>query len=192
VLVFAANAVVPISNELMVTTGSKHALSSGNMTLGWREWKCHPAIEHTWVNCKMHWMAAFAKMRDISRMTTGKTTFGANQAGEIEQAQQMATSLDNLADTLEPPPISQQSTRRLLLFRRYPNGSPRHRSPRSHETQLTQQMGTPRIESLVSFPFNKPLPLHPNFNGQHRWLTHHRHIPILPPCHPSPHHHGHR
>ena len=37
-------------------------------------------------------------MRDISRMTTGDTTFGANQAAEIEQAQQMATSLDNLAN----------------------------------------------------------------------------------------------
>jgi hypothetical protein len=36
-------------------------------------------------------------MRDISRMTTGETTFGANQAVEIEQTQQMATSLDNLA-----------------------------------------------------------------------------------------------
>jgi hypothetical protein len=33
--VFAADAGVPISNKLMVTTGSKHALPSGNMTLGW-------------------------------------------------------------------------------------------------------------------------------------------------------------
>ena len=37
-------------------------------------------------------------MRDISRMTTGDMTFGANQAAEIEQAQQMATLLDNLAN----------------------------------------------------------------------------------------------
>jgi len=96
--VFAADAGVPISDELMVTTRSKHALSSGNMTLGWREWKHLPAIQHTWDNWKIHWMAAFAEMRDISRMTTGKTTFGANQAVEIEQAQQMATSLDNLAN----------------------------------------------------------------------------------------------
>jgi hypothetical protein len=36
-----------------------------------------------------HWMAAFAKMRHISRMTTGETIFGANHAAEIEQAQQM-------------------------------------------------------------------------------------------------------
>jgi hypothetical protein len=31
-------------------------------------------------------------------MTTGDTTFRANQAAELEQAQQMATSLDNLAN----------------------------------------------------------------------------------------------
>jgi hypothetical protein len=68
------------------------------MTLNWREWKRRPAIEHTWANWKLHWTAAFAEMRDISRMTTGDTTFGANQAAEIEQAQQMAASLDNLAN----------------------------------------------------------------------------------------------
>jgi hypothetical protein len=96
--VFAADAGVPILDKLMVTTGSKHALSSGNMTLGWREWKRRPAIEHTWANWKIHWMAAFTEMCDISRMTTGETTFGANQAVEMEQAQQMATSLDNLAN----------------------------------------------------------------------------------------------
>ena len=96
--IFAADAGVPISDELMVTTRSKHALSSGNMTLNWREWKRRPANEHTWANWKLHWTAVFAEMRDISRMTTGNTTFGANQAAEIEQAQQMATSLDNLAN----------------------------------------------------------------------------------------------
>ena len=96
--VFAADSGVPISVELMVTTGSKHALSSGNMTLGWREWKRRPANEHTWANWKIHWTAAFAEMRNISRMTTSDTTFEANQAAEIEQAQQMATLLDNLAN----------------------------------------------------------------------------------------------
>jgi hypothetical protein len=96
--IFVPDAGVPISDELMVTTGSKHALSSGNMMLNWREWKRRPANEHTWANWKLHWTAVFAKMRDISRMTTGDTTFGANQAAEIEQSQQMATSLDNLAN----------------------------------------------------------------------------------------------
>jgi len=48
--VFAADAGVPISDKLMVTTGSKHVLSSSNMMLGWREWKHLPAIQHTWDN----------------------------------------------------------------------------------------------------------------------------------------------
>ena len=96
--VFAYNAGVLIFNEMMVTTGSKHPLSTGNMTLGWRKWKRRPAIEHKWANWKTHWTAAFAKMHNIARITTGKTTFGANQAAEIEQAQQMASSLDNLAN----------------------------------------------------------------------------------------------
>ena len=69
------------------------------MTLNWREWKCRPAIAHTWAISKIHWTASFAEMRDISRMTTGDSTFGANQAVEIKQVQQMATSLDNLTNT---------------------------------------------------------------------------------------------
>ncbi len=48
--VFAANAGVPISDELMVTTKSKHTIASGNMMLNWREWKRRPAIQHTWAN----------------------------------------------------------------------------------------------------------------------------------------------
>jgi hypothetical protein len=74
--VFTADAVVSISDILMVTTGSKHVHSSGNMTLGWREWKQCPAVEHIWANWNFQWMAAFAKMHDISRMATRKTTVG--------------------------------------------------------------------------------------------------------------------
>ena len=73
--------------NLNVRTGSPKQLESFNSLWG-----------HTWANWKLYWTAAFAKMRDISRMTTGDTTFGANQAAEIEQSQQMATSLDNLAN----------------------------------------------------------------------------------------------
>jgi hypothetical protein len=43
-------------------------------------------------------MAAFTEMRDISCMTTSKTTFGADQATELKQAQHMAMPLDNLAN----------------------------------------------------------------------------------------------
>jgi hypothetical protein len=96
--VFAADAGVPISDKTMVTTGTKHALACGNMTLAWRKWKCHPILDHNWPNWKAHLTAAFAKMCVINRMTAGKTTFGANQATKLKQAQQMASFLDNLAN----------------------------------------------------------------------------------------------
>jgi hypothetical protein len=97
--VFAANAGVPISNKTMITTGTKHALACGNMTLAWRKWKYCPIIDHTWPNWKAQWTAAFAKMRKINCMTAGNTAFGANQTAKLDQAQQMAASLDNLANT---------------------------------------------------------------------------------------------
>jgi hypothetical protein len=69
------------------------------MTLGWRKWKRLPAANQTWANWKVHWTAAFTEMHDLNWMTTGKSLFGANQAAtELKQAQQMATSLDNLAN----------------------------------------------------------------------------------------------
>jgi hypothetical protein len=37
-------------------------------------------------------------MHDINQMTAGDTTFGPKQATKLEQAQQMASSLDNLAN----------------------------------------------------------------------------------------------
>jgi hypothetical protein len=37
-------------------------------------------------------------MHNINRMTAGDTAFGANQAAKLEQAQQMASSLNNLAN----------------------------------------------------------------------------------------------
>jgi hypothetical protein len=96
--VFAADAGVPISDKTMVITGSKQALACGNMMLAWHKWKCCPILDYAWPNWKTHWTAAFAKMRDINCMTAGETTFGANQAVKLEQAQQMASSLDNLAN----------------------------------------------------------------------------------------------
>jgi hypothetical protein len=97
---FAQDAGVPISKKMMVTTGTKHALNCENMTIAWQEWKHCPLLEHTWNNWKDHWTAAFAEMRDISRMTSGDLAF-ANQADaqEIFQAEKMAASLDNLANT---------------------------------------------------------------------------------------------
>jgi hypothetical protein len=67
---FAQDAGVPISKEMMLTTGTKHALNCGNMMLAWQEWKPCPLLDHTWNNWKDHWMAAFLEMRNINRMTS--------------------------------------------------------------------------------------------------------------------------
>ena len=96
--VFANDAGVPISEATMVTTGTKHALATGNMTLAWREWRRRPVADHTWTNWKTHWTAAFAEMRDINRMTAAETSFGANAAEEDAQGRQIATSLEHLAN----------------------------------------------------------------------------------------------
>jgi hypothetical protein len=96
--VFAADGRVPISNNTMITTGSKHALACGNMTLAWREWKRCLLPNHTWPKWKSHWTTTFAKMRDINCMTVGDTAFGANQAAKLKQTQKMISSLDNMAN----------------------------------------------------------------------------------------------
>jgi hypothetical protein len=95
---FPTKAGVPISNKTMITTGTKHAQACGNMTLAWHKWKHCPLTSHTWPNWKCHWTAAFAKMHIINRMTAKDTAFGANQASKLKYAQQMASSLDNLAN----------------------------------------------------------------------------------------------
>ena len=56
---FAQDANVPISEELMVTTGTKHALQCGSLTQAWCEWRHLPAGQHTWLNWKSHWTALF-------------------------------------------------------------------------------------------------------------------------------------
>ena len=63
--VFATDMGVPISEVTMVTTGTKHALATRNMTQAWREWRCRTGADYTWPNWKAHWSAAFAKMRGI-------------------------------------------------------------------------------------------------------------------------------
>ncbi len=82
----------------MVTTGTKQALATGNMTLAWCKWKRRPIADHTWPNWKPHWTAAFAKMHDINCMTAGESTFGTNAAEEEEQGRLIALSLNNLAN----------------------------------------------------------------------------------------------
>ena len=96
---FAQDAKVPISEELMVTTGTKHALQCGGLTQAWREWRRLPAAQHNWLNWKTHWTTAFNEQRDISRLTGGTFLHQANSAVEEDQwSTQMITSLDNLAN----------------------------------------------------------------------------------------------
>jgi hypothetical protein len=82
----------------VVTTGTKHAPATGNMTLVWGEWKRRPITNHTWPNWKVHWTAAFAKICDINCMMAGESTFGANAMEEEEQGRLIALSLANLAN----------------------------------------------------------------------------------------------
>jgi hypothetical protein len=86
--IFVQDTGMPISKEMMVTTGAKHALNCGNMTLAWQESKRRPLPEHMWNNWKDHWTATFAEMHDINRMTSGDSAFS-NQAAaqEIIQAE---------------------------------------------------------------------------------------------------------
>ncbi len=59
-------------------------------------------------------MTAFAEMHDINRMTAGESPFGGNQvATELEQAQHMAMSLDNLVNAS----IQQNTTIESLIAR---------------------------------------------------------------------------
>ncbi|KAL7474229.1 hypothetical protein ACHAW6_000215 [Cyclotella cf. meneghiniana] len=96
---FAQDANVPISEELMVTTGTKHALQCGGLTQAWREWRHLPAGQHTWLDWKSHWTAAFNEQHDISRLTGGTIMSQANTAVDDTQwSSQMITSLDNLAN----------------------------------------------------------------------------------------------
>jgi hypothetical protein len=96
--VFALDAAVPISKATMVTTGTKHALVCGNMTMAWCKWNHHTIANHTWSNWKTHWTAAFAEMHDINCMTAGEAAFDANAAKEEHQACQITMLLNNLAN----------------------------------------------------------------------------------------------
>lgn len=93
---FANDARVPISEETMVTTGTKHALQCGDFTEAWKTWNRRAAIDKTWPNWKTHWTQAFNENRAIQRLTGG--SFRANATIEDELSEKMVTSLDNLAN----------------------------------------------------------------------------------------------
>eukprot|EP00804_Cyclotella_cryptica_P023861 CCRYP_018685-RA/>CCRYP_018685-RA protein AED:0.12 eAED:-0.15 QI:0/-1/0/1/-1/0/1/0/255 len=94
---FSIDARVPISQELMVTTGTKHAVNCGDYHQAWREWRrTHPANQ-IWANWKTHWTRALQENRDIQRITGGGGGFAGN-AMEDDIANQLVTGLDNLAN----------------------------------------------------------------------------------------------
>jgi hypothetical protein len=62
--------------------------------------KCCTIADHTCINWKTHWTAAFTKIRNINCTTLGKAAFGANAAEEEHQAHQITMLLNNLANTL--------------------------------------------------------------------------------------------
>lgn len=113
---FAQDANVPISEETMVTTGTKHALQCGGLTQAWREWRRTAAADQTWPNWKAHWTAAFNEQRDITKLTGTDFQGHANSATEDELSEQLVASLDNLAnaavqknDTVEKLVISNKT-----------------------------------------------------------------------------------
>ncbi|KAL7475994.1 hypothetical protein ACHAW6_007122, partial [Cyclotella cf. meneghiniana] len=93
---FAKDARVPISEQTMVTTGTKHALQSGDFTAAWKEWIRHEDAHKTWTNWKNHWTQAFNENRAIQRLTGN--IFRANATIEDELSEKMVASLDNLAN----------------------------------------------------------------------------------------------
>ncbi|KAL7480758.1 hypothetical protein ACHAW6_006418 [Cyclotella cf. meneghiniana] len=69
------------------------------MLQAWCERRRLPAIQHTWLNWKNHWTAAFNEQQDISCLTGGTVMSQANATVDDAQwSAQMITSLDNLAN----------------------------------------------------------------------------------------------
>ena len=93
---FANNARVPISEQTMITTGTKHALQCGDFTEAWKEWNNCADVQKTWPNWKNHWTQAFNENRAIQRLTGN--IFHANTTIEDELSEKMVTLLDNLAN----------------------------------------------------------------------------------------------
>ena len=96
---FVQYAKMPISKELMVSTGTKHALQCQGLTQALHEWRSLLALQHTWLNWENYWTAGFNEQRNISCLTGGTLMTQANAAVDNAQwSSQMITSLANLAN----------------------------------------------------------------------------------------------
>ena len=94
---FANDGHVQISEETMVTTGTKHALQCRAFTDAWKEWNRVPRANCTWLAWKNHWTRAFEEQRTIQRLTGGEFSANSMTRADDELANQMVTSLDTLA-----------------------------------------------------------------------------------------------
>jgi hypothetical protein len=94
---FANDAKVPISDQTMITTATKHALQCVDYTEAWKEWNRGTKAQKTWKDWKTHWTRAFTENRAIQRLTGG--SFRAYATIEAELSNQLVTSLNNLAYT---------------------------------------------------------------------------------------------
>eukprot|EP00804_Cyclotella_cryptica_P025455 CCRYP_017202-RA/>CCRYP_017202-RA protein AED:0.33 eAED:0.21 QI:0/0/0/1/1/1/3/0/788 len=94
---FSINAWVPISPELMVTTGTKHTVNCGDFHPAWREWRRTLAADQTWANWKTDWTHALQENRNIQKITCGRGAF-AGKSMERDLANQLVNGLDNLAN----------------------------------------------------------------------------------------------
>ena len=66
--IFASDTGVPVFNATMVTMGCKHAIASGNMTLGWRPriWNKPNKWQHHWTALPTLPFKKIAPLRDTS------------------------------------------------------------------------------------------------------------------------------
>ncbi|KAL7474280.1 hypothetical protein ACHAW6_000258 [Cyclotella cf. meneghiniana] len=94
---FANDGHVQISEETMVTTGTKHALQCRAFTESWKEWNRIPRANRSWLAWKNHWTCAFKEQTTIQRLTGGDfAAHSATQGHDDKLAMQMVMSLDNL------------------------------------------------------------------------------------------------
>ena len=80
----------------MMTTGTKHAVVSGDMALAWRKWV--RTQNKTWNLWKRHWTTAFQEKCELGKLATTHFDGMANSAMSADLGNIMITALDNLAN----------------------------------------------------------------------------------------------
>ena len=94
----AHDAGIPITEAMMVSTATKHAVATGGMEQAWKEWKRRAINDRTWLNWKTDWTAHFQERKELIKLTGISFNGMANHAQEDELGDKMVTALDNLAN----------------------------------------------------------------------------------------------